>query len=56
MKKNKFEGKLSREIKEIIKKYEDIANEQHQCFTNFSSCYIFFFKRSYWSFIYFGNV
>ena len=37
MKKNKFEGKLSREIKEIIKKYEDIANEQHQCFTNFIS-------------------
>ena len=30
-------NKLSIEIKEIIKKYEDIAKEQHQRFINFIS-------------------
>ena len=33
----KDKNSLSEEIKEIIKKYEDMANEQHQSFTNFIS-------------------
>ena len=37
MNKNKFKKEMSREIKAIIKKYEDIAKEQYQSFTNFIS-------------------
>lgn len=33
----KDKNSLSEEIKEIIKKYEDMAKEQHQSFTNFIS-------------------
>ncbi len=33
----KEKNSLSEEIKEIIKKYEDMAKEQHQSFTNFIS-------------------
>ena len=33
----KDKNSLSEEIKEIIKKYEDMAEEQHQSFTNFIS-------------------
>lgn len=33
----KEKNSLSEEIKDIIKKYEDMAKEQHQSFTNFIS-------------------